>query len=161
MIVNKNDLTKLARVLVTYLGYMSIAFGLALPAYGQSVPCVSTDTASVTASVKFDDDEGRNGPPIFAGCGASAETAGSIAVGNNASVEAYTKTIVVRAIPGKATDTFYRSAELDGMGNRLATATGTLVEQDPDDGDLLHVIGQNGRTGATIRRTAGETSALG
>ncbi len=34
MIVNKNDLTKSARVLVTYLGYTAIACGLALPAYG-------------------------------------------------------------------------------------------------------------------------------
>ena len=95
---------------------------------------------------------------IAYGDGARVIGKGSIAFGKDAKVFS---TTVVQAIAGKATDTFYRSAELDGMGNRLATATGTLVEQDPDDGDLLHVIGQNGRTGATIRRTSGERSALG
>ena len=171
MIVNKNDLTKLPKVLVTYLGYMSIAFGLALPAYGDqgtTAPemCTPTLTAPIARTGVTSDDEGGSNPDVgdpssfAAGCNASAGTDGSIAIGHSAKVESYTKSVVVEAVPGVPTDTFYNDAETDHAGIPLRSAMGTLVEQDANDGDLLHVIGPNGRTGVTIRRTAGGTSAL-
>ncbi len=90
MIVNKNDLTKLARVLVTYLGYMSIAFGLALPAYGQVEslpPCVSGDAATATTGIT--DDDSGNPKSFAAGCGSKAGTDGSYANGVDTRVLPY------------------------------------------------------------------------
>ena len=90
MIVNKNDLTKLARVLVTYLGYMSIAFGLALPAYGdQGKTSDETCTLTAVALSNITTNDDGNPSSFAAGCGASAGTDGSIAIGDSAKVNEY------------------------------------------------------------------------
>ena len=140
MIVNKNDLTKLPKVLVTYLGYMSIAFGLALPAYGDpGKTAPETCTLTLAAHTDVTSDDVGNPSSFAAGCGASAGTDGSIAIGEGASVEAYE--VTTEGEEGQATHN-YDPDGVGGVGEIPVVVRDGSIYAEGANGALIGRIGE-------------------
>ena len=165
----RNNRFGLGGTLGVLLGFATLGSGLTLPVYGDGVTN-PTDCGDITRSenptvpgvdpVAGRADTGGTDSSFAAGCDANAETSGSVAIGDEAAVESYDVTTVVEAVPGVPTDTYYSDSETDSQGIPLSNATGTLVEVDTMDGNLLHVVMNGVRTGVTITRTSDDTSAL-
>ncbi|WP_424947693.1 YadA-like family protein [Candidatus Spongiihabitans sp.] len=138
------------------------AVGLAVPAYGQtdtntdtitSPDCTTVPAAAGTGGIQT----GADASSFAAGCGAEANTDGSVAIGEGATVEEYNVITVVASVPGVATHTYYSDLETNADGVPLNNAVGMTVEKDQDG--VLHVVANGARTGV-IDEDADKKSAL-